>query len=113
MSSGPLSNDSSTNSTPMPSIAGMPVFGSEGYRLGEAVDFVLDFDANRVASVLVADVDTDRFPNLESGRKGVRIPFDSIRSIEDAILIDAPLAQFTGSEGPSPTTLSPNSLIAE
>lgn len=113
MSSGPIPNDRLADSTPMPTIAGMSVYGSEGYRLGEAVDFVLDFESGRVTSILVEDVDTDRFPHLESGRKGVRVPFDSIRSIEDAILVDAPLSQFAGPDGTSPATLSPNSLIAE
>lgn len=97
----------------MPAIAGMSVYGNEGYRLGKAVDFVLDFETNSVTSILVEDVDTDRFPHLESGRKGVRVPFDSIRSIEDAIVVEAPLSQFTGADGTSPRTLNPNSSVAE
>lgn len=113
MTFGPAPYDSSNDVTPLPAIEGKPVYGCEGYQLGTAVDFVLDFDANRVTEILVENVDTERFPHLDAGRKGVRVPFDSLRSIEDAIVVDAPLSQFAGVNGASPATLDANSSVAE
>lgn len=104
--------DDSDSPVPLPSIRGKPVYGWDGYRLGDAVDLVVDFDAGRTTSLLVENVDAERFPHLRIGERGVRVPFGAVRSIADAVVVEAPLSRYVSGRTP-PATSATDESVAE
>ena len=70
---------------PIPDVSGVPVFTADGYRLGAAVDVGVDVDAGRATALYVTDVETDAFRDLETGGKGLRVPYRYVRGLGDAV----------------------------
>jgi len=81
---------------PIPDVSGVPVFTADGYRLGAAVDVGVDVDAGRATALYVTDVETDAFRDLETGGKGLRVPYRYVRGLGDAVVLRVSLARAEG-----------------
>lgn len=87
---------------PIPDVDGTDVYTSEGYRLGEAVDVVVDLDAERATGVCVRDIPTDTFADVETGDRGIVVPFRYVRAVDDAIVLRISVPRGAeGDEAPS------------
>ena len=82
---------------PLPELSDTPVYTRDGYRLGRAVDIVVNVTAERATALLVA-VDEAAFPHLRVGRKGVTIPYHRVEGFGDVVVVDVPGAAFRSAE---------------
>ena len=93
---------------PVSDLTDTPVYTRDGYRLGCVAGVAVNVDAERASGVLVGDVREDRFPNLQTGKRGVRVPYDRIDGVGDVVVVDVPGSAFgaTPAEGTESADLS-------
>jgi len=76
-----------TDAEPIPDLAGAPVYTTDGFRLGTAVGVGVDLEDERAAAIYVTDVETTAFDGIETGPRGVRIPYRYVRGVRDAVVL--------------------------
>lgn len=82
--------DPSPHDVPLPDVADTSVYTTAGNYVGRAVDWVLDFDDDRVTHLLVEDVNADRIP-LPDGVKGLRVPYRYVGGAADVVVLNLPV----------------------
>jgi sporulation protein YlmC with PRC-barrel domain len=86
--------DTRTPGRPVSDLTDTPVYTRDGYRLGRVAGVAVNVDAERASGVLVADVREERFPELQTGRRGVRVPYDRVGGVGDVVVVDVPGSAF-------------------
>jgi sporulation protein YlmC with PRC-barrel domain len=81
---------------PVTEPGGKPVYGRDGLELGVAGPVVVDLETGRATALTVEGVDERRYPRLQTGSAGVRVPYDYVRGVSDAVVLDVTLARFRG-----------------
>lgn len=84
---------------PVSDLTDTPVYTRDGYRLGRVAGVAVDVHVERATGLLVGDVDERRFPRLETGPEGVRVPYDFVAGVDDIVIVDVPGAAFGAGGG--------------